>query len=127
MQALDASSALRALAEVLDGHRWGEIAALLDPDFVCRLVHTGEEFDGPAWIRFNADYPGFQTMTLEDVVGEGDRAAARAHVVGIVGGRGAHFAVAQFATTRAGRILELVEVWTDLDQAAPEGTRAAEG
>lgn len=60
-----------------------------------------------------------------DVIGAGDRAAARAHVVGMVDGSEQHFAVAQFATTRAGLLIELVEVWTGLEQDAPEGTRSA--
>ena len=34
-----------------------------------------------------------------------------------------HFAVASFATTCGGLITELTEVWTDVDQQAPEGTR----
>lgn len=124
MDTADAAQTLRRLATVIDAHRWDAIAELLDEDFVCRLVHTGEEFDGPSWIRFNADYPGFQSMTLEDLVGDGERAAARAHVVGVTDGREEHFALAQFATSRGGRLVELVEIWTGLGQAAPAGTRA---
>lgn len=120
---MDAADALRRLCAVLDAHAWDDLPALLAPDFVCRLAHTGEEFDGPGWVRFNAGYPGFEGMALEDLVGDGDRAAARALVTGTVDGVPARWALAQFATTAEGLITELVEVWTDLDQAPPDDTR----
>ncbi len=38
-------------------------------------------------------------------------------------GRDQVFAVASFATVRDGLVSELTEVWTDVDQQAPDGTR----
>lgn len=97
---------------------------LLHEDFTCLLVHTGESFGKDDWVRFNADYPGFVGMRLEDCVAHGDRAAARYHVEGVVYGDPAHFEVAGFLTLRDDLIVELVEVWTDVDQEAPDGTRS---
>ena len=70
-------------------------------------------------VRFNAEYPGFQGYELVDRVVSGDRAAARAHVTGLVAGRLRHFEVAEFLTAKNGLIADLVEVWADLDQAPP--------
>lgn len=121
---MDAATLLTRLAAVIDAHDGEGLAALLHPDFTCRLVHTGEVFDRDAWVRLNADYPGFQRMHLEDLVADGDRGVLRATVVG-TGEAGAdlRFAVASFATVRDGLVTELTEVWADVDQQPPEGTR----
>lgn len=114
---------MRELAAVLDGHRWDELAGLLHPEFGCRLVHTGEQYDRDGWVRLNAEYPGFQNFRLEDWVADGDRAAGRAHVTGMTDGRLQHFEVASFLTVRDNLIAELTEVWTDVDGTPPAGTR----
>jgi hypothetical protein len=121
---MDAAALLIRLAAVIDAHDWDGLAALLHPDFRCRLVHTGEVFDRGQWVRLNADYPGFERLIVEDLVSGGDRAVLRATVTGTsADGEHQAFAVASFATVREGLISELTEVWTDLDQQAPEGTR----
>lgn len=67
-------------------------------------------------------------MVVEDVVADGGRAVIRATVTGIgADGSAEGCAVASFATVREDLVVELVEVWADLDQEAPEGTRPAEG
>lgn len=114
---------MERLAEVIDEHHWDDLPGLLDPAFTCRYVHTGEVFDADAWVRLNAEYPGFQNFRLEDCVVEGDRAAGRAHVTGLADGVVQHFEVATFITVRDGAIVEMTEVWTDVDQVAPEETR----
>jgi ketosteroid isomerase-like protein len=123
---MDAATLLTLLAQVIDAHDWAGLPALLHDDFTCRLVHTGEVFDRDGWVRLNADYPGFQRMHVEDLVSDGDRGVLRARVIG-TGGDGAdlEFAVASFATVRDGLLVELVEVWADVDQAPPAGTRPA--
>ena len=120
---MDGDEAVRELAAVLDGHRWSELPALLHEEFSCRLVHTGEVFDRDGWVRLNADYPGFQRFLLQDVVAEGDRAAARAHVTGESGGQVRHFEVALFVSVRDGLIVDDVEVWTDVGQSPPPDAR----
>ncbi|NPD05543.1 HIT domain-containing protein [Nocardioides sp. zg-1308] len=128
---MDAAALLTRLAEVIDAHDWDALPDLLHPEFTCRLVHTGEVFDRDGWVRLNADYPGFQRLHLEDLVADGDRGdrgVLRARVVGTSGTGGELvFAVASFATMRDGLLSELTEVWTDVDQQAPEGTRPRQG
>ena len=122
---MDAATLLTRLAEVIDTHDWDALASLLDPGFTCRLVHTGEIFDRDGWVRLNADYPGFERLHLEDLVADGDRAVLRARVTGTgSAGERLEFAVASFATARDGLLSELVEVWTDVDQEPPAGTRS---
>jgi hypothetical protein len=120
---MDAAAVLARLCEVIDAHAWDELGPLLADDFTCRLVHTGETFDKPSWIRLNAEYPGFQGMVVEDLVGAGDRAVSRCQVTGESEGRVQHFEVATFVRAADGRIHEMTEVWADVDQAPPPGTR----
>lgn len=121
---MDARTLLTRLAEVIDAHNWDGLPDLLHPDFTCRLVHTGEVFDRDGWVRLNADYPGFQRLITQDLVAMGERGALRADVIGTgEQGEDLRFAVASFATVRDGLIAELVEVWADVDQPVPEGTR----
>jgi hypothetical protein len=114
---------MKRLADVIDGHRWDELPGLLDPAFTCHYVHTGETFDADSWVRLNAEYPGFQNFRLEDCVADQDRAAGRAHVTGLADGEQQHFEVATFITVLDDLIVDMTEVWTDVDQTAPAGTR----
>ncbi len=121
---MDAGPLLTRLAEVIDAHDWDGLAALLHPDSTCRLVHTGEVFDRDDWVRLNADYPGFQGLVAQDLVAAGERGVLRAEVVGAgADGEEQRFAVASFATVRDGLLVELTEVWADVGQQAPPGTR----
>ncbi|MFJ3404130.1 nuclear transport factor 2 family protein [Promicromonospora sp. NPDC090134] len=120
---MSAREVMERLADVIDGHRWDELPGLLDPAFTCTYVHTGETYGADAWVRLNAEYPGFQNLRLEDCVADGERAAGRAHVTGMSDGVVQHFEVATFITARDGVIVKMTEVWTDVDQVAPEGTR----
>jgi hypothetical protein len=45
---VNAENLMRRLADVIDRHRWDKLPGLLAPDFSCRYVHTGEEFDREA-------------------------------------------------------------------------------
>ena len=123
---MDAAALLTRLAAVIDAHDWDGLPDLLHPEFTCRLVHTGEVFDKAQWVRFNADYPGFERMHLEDLVADGDRGVLRAKVVGRGdAGEELVFAVASFATVREDLLVALVEVWADVNQEPPAGTRLA--
>ena len=73
MDATDDADLLTRLAAAIDAHDWDGLPDLLHADFTCRLVHTGEVFDKDTWVRFNAAYPGFQRMLVEDLVADGDR------------------------------------------------------
>jgi hypothetical protein len=121
--AMDAADLMSDLATVIDAHDWDRLPALLHDDFTCRYVHTGEQFDRATWVHLNACYPGFDRFTLKDCVATTDRAAARAHVTGYVNTQLRHFEVATFITVHDGLIADMTEVWTDVDQDAPQGTR----
>lgn len=114
---------MKHLAEVIDAHRWDELPQLLHPEFSCHYVHTGETFDRDSWVRLNADYPGFENFRLLDCVADHERAAGRAHVTGTTDGELQHFEVATFITVRSDLIVDMTEVWTDVDLTAPAGTR----
>ncbi len=121
---MDSAALLTRFARAIDAHDWDALAAVLHPDFSCHLVHTGEVFDRDRWVRLNADYPGFQHLVVEDLVAVGERAVLRARVTGTgAGGQEQVFAVASFATVRDDLVVELAEVWADVGQEAPEGTR----
>lgn len=120
---MDAGQVLTRLCELIDSHQWDGLAPLLTDDFNCRYVHTGETFDREGWVRVNAEYPGFDRLTIEDIVANGDRAVARCHVTGKTLTDRQHFEVATFVTTRDGQISTMTEVWTDVAQSAPAGTR----
>lgn len=113
--AMPASDVMRRLATLIDAHAWDQLPALLHEDFTCRYVHTGQRFDAQSWVRFNAEYPGFQRFVLEDCVGTDDRAVGRAHVTGMSDGELQHFEVATFLTVRDDLIVEMTEVWTDVN------------
>ena len=55
---------MKQLADVLDGHHWDDLPALLHRDFRCRYAHTGESFDRDTWVRLNAEYPDSNTSYL---------------------------------------------------------------
>lgn len=114
---------MNRLAKVIDAHAWDELPELLHDDFACRYVHTGEVFDRASWVRLNADYPGFDRFVLEDCIGNEARAAGRSHVTGHADDKLSHFEVATFITLSAGRIVQMTEVWTDVDEESPPGTR----
>lgn len=110
----------------IDEKRWEDLEVFLHPDFVCQLVHTGESFDRDDWIRFNSDYPGFEHLKIEDLVAGPVEAACRSHVTGRNETGTQHFECASFARMRDGLIVRLTEVWTDVAQQAPPGTRPGE-
>lgn len=120
---MNAPEALQRLADTIDAHDWDGIGELLHPDFMCHLAATNEQFTAPQWIAFNANYPGFQSMRIVDLLGDGERGAAHGHVTGTADGVAREFSVAQFARMRDGLIVELVEVWADHDEVPPPGTR----
>lgn len=120
---MDATTLLETLCTTIDDRRWEDLPALLHEDFSCRLVHTEETFDRDGWVRLNAEYPGFDRLLVEDLVGAGDRAVSRCRVTGTAKGTPVTFEVASFITAEDGLISELTEVWADIGATPPEGTR----
>lgn len=120
---VDAPELLRNLMSAVDQRRWSDLSQFLHPDFICRYVHTGESFDRSEWIAVNANYPGFDHLVVHDLVGDTNAAACRTHVTS-VGNTGLdHFECATFVETADDLIKMMTEVWTDVAQTAPTGTR----
>lgn len=107
----------------IDERRWDDLQPLLHPDFTCRLVHTGESFGRNEWIQFNCEYPGFERLTIEDLVADQTQAVSRTRVTCRNEGVAQIFECATFARLKDGVIVHLTEVWTDVEQQAPPGTR----
>ncbi|MFC4629532.1 nuclear transport factor 2 family protein [Promicromonospora alba] len=120
---MTAQEMMERLAEVIDAHRWDDLPALLHPEFSCLYVHTGETFDRDSWVRINAEYPGFQDFRLLDCIADQERAVGRAHVTGTADGGLQHFEVATFITVRDDLVVDMTEVWTDVNLTPPAGTR----
>lgn len=115
---------LRELMQHLDARRWGALEGYLHPSFLCTYVHTGETMGRDAWVKLNAEYPGFDRLIVQEITGGEMSAACRAHVTGVNGaGTLDHFECATFVSLKDGQIHRMTEVWTDVDQRAPEGTR----
>jgi len=108
----EAVRVLNDLWQMIEMQQWDKIPDLLDPAVQVRYVHTGEVMDAESYVRLNRDYPGRWHAAVHDMVGDDDRAASCTR---IYDGEQTFWA-ASFATTRNGRITELVEVWTDAGQ-----------
>jgi len=111
----EAVQVLEDLWVMIDAQQWDKIPDLLDPAVQVRYVHTGEVMDADSYVRLNRDYPGRWRAAVHDMVGDGDRAVSCTRIYDSE----QTFWVASFATTRDGRITELVEVWTDAGQQPP--------
>lgn len=115
---------LSELMEHIDARRWDALSSYLHPDFHCTYAHTGEVLDRQTWIRLNADYPGFDRLRVRELTGADSTAACRAQVTGFDSdGKLNRFECATFVRLEDGLIVEMTEVWTDVDHVAPEGTR----
>lgn len=120
---MDATTTMTRLCDAIDAHSGDVVAGLLHEDFRCRYVHTGEVFDRDSWVRLNAEYPGFDHRVLKDSVGIAARAAGRSHVTGYVDHKLQHFEVATFISLREGLVVEMTEVWADVNSVAPPDAR----
>lgn len=120
---MTSTTVLVDLCRAIDEHRWDDLTSLLAEDFVCRYVHTGEEFDRDSWVRLNAEYPGFERMIVEETVGGGESAVARCQVTGRTQGALTHFAVATFVHVSDGKIFRMTELWTEASQPVPAESR----
>lgn len=107
----------------IDDRRWTDLEGYLHDGFSCRYVHTGELFDRASWIRLNAEYPGFDHLVVQEIVGDSDRAACRSHVTGHDRDGLKHFECATFVRVRDGLIEQMTEVWTDVSLAVPVDAR----
>lgn len=107
-----AAGVLTDLWKLIDTRQWDRIFDLLDPAVQIHYVHTGEVLDAREYVQLNRDYPGRWHASVEDMISEADRAVSLTYVTD----GGAGYWVASFATTRAGQITRLVEIWTEAGQ-----------
>ncbi len=110
MSDMTVDQVIQRFADVLDSQDWDGLATLLAQEFTARHTHTGRCFDRRQFVDFNRDYPGSWRFQWEDVISAVDRGAGRAKVFD---GRETYY-VACFLTVADSRIVELVEVWTDV-------------
>ncbi|VXB52120.1 nuclear transport factor 2 family protein [Nocardioides sp. AX2bis] len=109
---------LTLLAESVDAEDWPALRALLADHAVVRYEHTGEQMDATAYVALNRDYPGRWRFEAREVVDGGSRAVLRARVSD---GTETH-AVVVLASSEAGLLVDLVEVWAEVG-APPESGR----
>lgn len=95
---------------------WPGLGAVLAPGFTATLLHTGERFDAEGFVAFNSGYPGAWVFEVDEIVDGGERAVLRSRTT--LGEAVYH--CASFATSSAGRLTELVEVWTEAVAPHPE-------
>ncbi|WP_166355487.1 nuclear transport factor 2 family protein [Phytoactinopolyspora limicola] len=119
MSDLNAAAVLRQLWELIDVQDWDGLSAVLDPDVHVLYVHTGERLDRAGYVRLNREYPGSWRAEILDLVATADRVVSHVRVTDA----GREFHVASFGTVRSGRLVELVEVWTEGQQQPPGQAR----
>ena len=113
------AAALTTYAEALARRDWSAVRDALSDDLVVLLLHTGERFDADGFVALQRDYPGAWRFVVDEVVDGGDRAVLRSRT--LIGDDTWH--AATFATADpAGRLVDVVEVWTEA--VAPHPDRA---
>ena len=85
LHAMDTATLLTRLAEVLDAHDWDRFPGPAAPRLHLPARAHRRGLRPGRWVPFNADYPGFQHMSVEDLVADGDRGVLRARVTGTTG------------------------------------------
>ena len=120
---MTAAEVLKEVMSAVDAHRWDRLTDHLHHDFSCAYLHTGETFDRTSWIRLNAEYPGFERLRVQEIVGEDGRAACWSLVTARGEAGTERFACATFVRSVDGLIIEMTEVWTEITQTVPEQRR----
>jgi hypothetical protein len=81
----EAGALVRRLQECFNTRRFADAAALHTPGFVSHpLGSTGFAAGEAAWVAITARYPDMRVVA-QDVLVDGDRAAVRSSVEGVVG------------------------------------------
>jgi hypothetical protein len=111
----DPAEVLSRWWRLIDARDWDALADLLSPDLRAVWLHTGEVFDAEGLVHVNRTYPGLWRAEIQECLADGARAVSRVRV----SDGSAVFYAASFATVRAGRIVDLVELWAGGDEAPP--------
>ena len=120
---MDAALVVRSVWEGMEARNWDAVRRLLAEDLVVTWPQTRERIrDADAFVELNRTYPGDWHITVEEVLSEGDRAAAR---VIVVNGEDVCYA-SGFYRVREGRIVEATETFADPGQPPYDRRRLAE-
>jgi ketosteroid isomerase-like protein len=107
---MNAAAIVRAVWESMEARDWEAVRRLLADDLIVTWPQTRERIrSGDAFLELNRTYPGDWHITVEEVLCEGDRVAAR---VTIVSG-GDTFYTSGFYRVREGRITEATETFAE--------------
>lgn len=102
-----AGSIVRSFFERMQSRAWDAAAELISPTAEIAYTATGERFDGAGFLRMNREYPEGWTLSVEEILAEGDRVAAQVKVTQ----DGRTFRCAGFYTVCDGLIVSGVENW----------------
>jgi SnoaL-like protein len=106
----EAADVVRRLWELFDAREWDAARELLADDVVCEWPHSRERIVGrDNVIELNRIYPDWDSLRVEQVVGDGDRVAS---VVRVEAGGDVVWAASFFELT-GGRIARMFELWVD--------------
>ncbi|MBA3842426.1 MAG: nuclear transport factor 2 family protein [Actinobacteria bacterium] len=113
---------LRAFQEAMQARDWERARPLLHDELVVVYPHTGERFvGGDAFLAMNRAFPEGWTISVRQVIEEGERVAAEIRVEQ----DGSVFWSVSFAVVRDGRIVHLTDYWVTERGEQPPGWRAA--
>ena len=71
---------VRSFFERMEARDWEAAAALVDPLAGIEYTATGESFTGAGFVAMNEAYPEGWSITVADVLAEGNRVAAQVRV-----------------------------------------------
>lgn len=118
---LDPAAVVRTIWERIENREWHGVAELIDTGFVCEWPESRERFMGrDAWITMNVNYPSNFHITVDDVIGQGERVASRVRVSDENG----TFHAMSFWSVQDGRAVHLVEYYVREGSAVPPQWRA---
>jgi len=113
---------VRGFQEALQARDWARARLLLHDDLVVDYPHTGERFvGGDAFLAMNRAFPEGWTISVQQVIDDGERVAAEVRVEQ----DGSVFWSASFAVVHDGRIAHLTDYWVTERSEQPPGWRAA--
>ena len=110
---------VRRLFERMEARDWAGAGEVVAPGAVIEWPATGERFTGTGFVAMNAAYPEGWSITVDDVVGTGDRVAA---LVTVAHPPEVH-RCAGFYTVWDGRISGGVELWVTASSEDPPAWR----
>jgi hypothetical protein len=107
----------------MEARDWDAVRRLVSEDVIVTWPVTRERIrGGSAFLELNRTYPGDWHITVEEVLGDGDRAAARVTIV--LGDQPCH--MSGFYRVRDGRITEAVESFASPEEPAYDRSPLAE-